>query len=245
LLALVSVVMLSGYPVGSYAGQLNSDQTFIQTADRGADSETLRILVLGDSLTAGYGLDDLALGFPARLQEDLRAEGYTVDILDAGISGDTTAGGRSRLDWSLAEDPHAVIVELGGNDGLRAIDPNVTYDNLKTILTRLDAEGLPVLLTGMMAPPNLGRNYGDQFFGVYTRLADEFDVVFYPFFLEGVAGEANLNQADRIHPNSDGVNVIVENILPYVEKLIERVEDAQASQATDSCSQESRATDPS
>ncbi|MEQ8735484.1 MAG: arylesterase [Rhodospirillaceae bacterium] len=245
LLALVSLVMLSGYSVGSYAGQLNSDQRFIQIADSGTRAEALRILVLGDSLTAGYGLEDLALAFPARLQEDLQAKGYNVEILDAGISGDTTSGGRSRLDWSLAEDPHAVIVELGGNDGLRAIDPDVTYDNLKTILTRLNAEGLPVLLAGMMAPPNLGRNYGDQFFGVYTRLAGEFDVVFYPFFLDGVAGEADLNQNDRIHPNPEGVNVIVGKILPYVEQLIERAEKTQAVQAKDSRSQEPRSSDPS
>lgn len=234
MLALLTAPVLWGCPDASYAEKKpldrNQSVTGAQIADSGAD-ETIRILALGDSLTAGYGLDDLALAFPARLEEDLRAAGHNVEILDAGISGDTTAGGRSRLDWSLAEKPDAVIVELGGNDGLRAVDPDVTYDNLRAIITRLQQEGLPVLLTGMMAPPNLGRDYGDRFYDGYTRLAEEFDVVFYPFFLDGVAGMPDLNQPDRIHPNEDGVNVIVEKILPYVEQLVERVKDARADAA--------------
>ncbi|MGY8962875.1 MAG: arylesterase, partial [Rhodospirillales bacterium] len=159
---------------------------------------------------------------------ELNASGMDVDVLDAGISGDTTAGGRSRLDWSLAENPDAVIVGLGGNDGLRALDPDVTYDNLNAILARLQSEGLPVLLAGMMAPPNLGRDYGEQFFGVYKRLANEYDVVFYPFLLEGVAGEVDLNQADRIHPNPDGVNVMVGKILPFAQQLVKRAQKARA-----------------
>lgn len=191
-----------------------------------ADQEPVRVLVLGDSLTAGYGLDDLSDAFPAQLERALLDKGYAVDIVPGGVSGDTTAGGRSRLDWSLADNPDAVIVELGGNDGLRAINPAVTYDNLAAILTRLEAEGVPVLLAGMLAPPNLGRDYGDRFAGVFERLSEEFDVVFYPFFLDGVAGDPALNQDDRIHPNTDGVKIIVERILPYVERLLSRVESA-------------------
>lgn len=246
LLALLTAPLLWGCPDASYAEKEPLDQnqsvtdpqlaqgeavaTTAATAVEGVD-DTIRILALGDSLTAGYGLDDLALAFPARLQAELQAAGFNVEILDAGISGDTTAGGRSRLDWSLVENPDAVIVGLGGNDGLRAVDPSVTYDNLKAIITRLESEGLPVLLAGMMAPPNLGRDYGDRFFGGYQRLAAEHDVVFYPFFLDGVAGEADLNQADRIHPNADGVKVMVEKIMPYAEQLVERVKEARADAA--------------
>lgn len=231
LLALLTAPLLWGCPDASYAEKKPVDQNQSVTDPHLADAtsdETIRILALGDSLTAGYGLDDLSLAFPARLEAELRAEGHDVEVLDAGISGDTTAGGRSRLDWSLAEKPDAVIVELGGNDGLRAVDPDVTYDNLNVILARLQDEGLPVMLTGMMAPPNLGREYGERFYDGYQRLAQEYDVVFYPFFLDGVAGEPALNQADRIHPNPDGVNVIVDRILPYAEQLVQRVKDARA-----------------
>lgn len=227
MLALVMAPLLCGCSEGSYAENGKSDQS--QSENNPSDNvSSIRILALGDSLTAGYGLDDLSLAFPARLEDELKAVGLDVDVLDAGISGDTTAGGRSRLDWSLAENPDAVIVGLGGNDGLRALDPAVTYENLSAILARLESEGLPVLLAGMMAPPNLGRDYGEQFFGVYKRLANEYDIVFYPFLLDGVAGEVDLNQADRIHPNPDGVNVMVDKILPFAEQLVKRVEDARA-----------------
>lgn len=219
--------LLCGCSEGSYAENGQSDQTNTKERDA-SDPSSIRILALGDSLTAGYGLDDLSLAFPARLEDELQATGLDVEVLDAGISGDTTAGGRSRLDWSLAENPDAVIVGLGGNDGLRAIDPDVTYDNLNAILARLESEGIPVLLAGMMAPPNLGRDYGDQFFGVYQRLAKEYDIVFYPFLLDGVAGEVALNQADRIHPNPDGVNTMVGKILPFAEQLVQRVQEARA-----------------
>lgn len=219
--------LLCGCSEGSYAENGKSDQTRSQNTTS-EEVSSIRILALGDSLTAGYGLDDLSLAFPARLEDELNAVGMDVDVLDAGLSGDTTAGGRSRLDWSLAENPDAVIVGLGGNDGLRALDPEVTYDNLNAILARLESEGLPVLLAGMMAPPNLGRDYGEQFFGVYKRLANEYDIVFYPFLLDGVAGEADLNQADRIHPNPEGVNVMVGKILPFAQQLVKRVEEARA-----------------
>ena len=174
-----------------------------------------RIAVLGDSLTAAYGLD-VAEGFPARLEHALRERGYDCAVLDAGVSGDTSAGGLARLDWMLADEPSHVIVELGGNDGLRALPVEQMAGNLDGIITRLKDEGVPVLLTGMLAPPNLGREYGAAFEAVFPRLAEEHDVPLYPFFLDGVAGEALLNQGDGIHPTEEGIAIIVENILPTV-----------------------------
>ena len=245
LLALVAAPLLCGCSEGSYAENSETDQNTESVADHtvaqndrytatgqpGSTNQidTIKILALGDSLTEGYGLDNLDDAFPAQLEAALQAQGYTVEVLDAGISGDTTAGGRSRLEWSLAENPDAVIVELGGNDGLRAIDPDVTYANLDSILSRLQQRDIPVLLAGMLAPPNLGREYGDRFMGAYQRLAEEYDVVFYPFFLEGVAGDPALNQADRIHPNEAGIDVIVERITPYAAQLVDRVVDARRS----------------
>jgi acyl-CoA thioesterase-1 len=190
-----------------------------------AAADPIRLLVLGDSLTAGYGLAAEA-AFPARLEAALRAEGIDAVVLNAGVSGDTTAGGRARLDWALADRPDAAIVELGANDAMRGIDPAAVYGNLDAILARLKADGIEVLLAGMHAPPNLGREYGDAFYAVYTRLVDEYEVDFYPFFLEGVAARPWLNQRDFIHPNAKGVEVIVESILPDVIDLIERSEAA-------------------
>jgi acyl-CoA thioesterase I len=181
----------------------------------GADAAACRIAVLGDSLTAAYGLD-LADGFPARLEQALRERGYDCAVLDAGVSGDTSAGGLARLDWMLADQPSHVIVELGANDGLRALPPEQMAQNLDLIITRLKDEGIPVLLTGMLAPPNLGRDYGRAFEGVFPRLAQEHDVPLYPFFLDGVAGETLLNQGDGVHPTEQGIAIIVERILPSV-----------------------------
>jgi acyl-CoA thioesterase-1 len=180
-----------------------------------AQAADCRIAVLGDSLTSAYGLD-VAAGFPAMLEQALRAQGYDCAVLDAGVSGDTSAGGLARLDWMLADQPSHVIVELGGNDGLRALPPEQMARNLDGIITRLKDEEIPVLLTGMLAPPNLGREYGDAFAAVFPELADKHDVPLYPFFLEGVAGDALLNQGDGIHPTAEGVAIIVENILPTV-----------------------------
>ena len=182
----------------------------------------MRILVLGDSLTAGYGLAR-SEGFVTRLEAALRARGVPARVLDAGVSGDTTAGGRARLDWALADRPDVAIVALGGNDGLRAIPPEATYANLDAILRRLAARNVPALLAGMLAPPNLGAEYGEAFRSAFARLAREHDVVFYPFFLDGVAADPSLNQPDGIHPNARGVTVMVERILPAVERLIAKV----------------------
>ncbi len=204
----------------------------------GADASetgTVRILAFGDSLTAGYGLDDPSKAFPAQLEERLKSKGYNVVILQAGVSGDTTSGGRSRLDWSLAEKPDAVIVALGGNDALRAVDPAITADNMDFIVRRIQKDGIPVLVAGMLAPPNLGRDYGERFNAVFSDVAEDTGALLYPFFLDGVVADPKLNQDDRIHPTAEGIAVIVSRILPFVEKLIERVkENKPANQAASS-----------
>jgi acyl-CoA thioesterase-1 len=154
----------------------------------------------------------------------LRVGGREVRVIDAGVSGDTTAGGRARLDWALADRPDAVIVALGGNDGLRGIEPRASAANLTTILDALKQRNLPVMLAGMLAPPNLGAEYGREFAGTFTALAQQRpEVVFYPFLLDGVAGQPAMNQPDRIHPNEAGVAELVRRMLPAVESLLARV----------------------
>jgi acyl-CoA thioesterase-1 len=190
---------------------------------RAAAADPVRVLALGDSLTAGYGLPP-GRGFVPQLQAALAARGRSVRVIDAGVSGDTTAGGLARLDWSLADNPQAAIVELGGNDGLRGLPPAQSRANLTTILDRLRARGIPVLLAGMLAPPNLGAEYGREFAAVFTDLARARpELVFYPFFLDGVAGDPALNQPDGIHPNERGLAEILRRLLPAVETLLERV----------------------
>lgn len=186
----------------------------------GARAEPVTIVALGDSLTAGFQLAPGA-GFPEQLQQTLRTKGYDVTVTDAGVSGDTTSAGLARIDWSVGEDADAVILELGANDALRGLDPETTRANLTAILDRLQERGLPVLLTGMLAPPNLGEAYGNEFASVFSDLANR-DVIYYPFFLEGVAADLSLNLPDGIHPTAEGVGVIVANILPKVEELIAR-----------------------
>jgi acyl-CoA thioesterase-1 len=177
------------------------------------------MVVLGDSLSAGFGLP-AAAAFPERLQNALRAKGIAVDIINAGVSGDTTSGGRDRLDWSVPEGTRAVVLELGANDALRGIDPAVTRAALSDILMRLKARNIAVLLCGMLAPPNYGRDYSERFNAIYSDLAKSFGVQLYPFFLEGVAAETRLNQRDGIHPTAEGVDMIVKNILPTVEAFL-------------------------
>jgi acyl-CoA thioesterase-1 len=184
--------------------------------------EMVRIVVLGDSLSAGYGLAP-GEGFPAQLQRALDMRGQKAEIIDAGVSGDTTRGGLARLDWSVPEDADAVIVELGANDALRGIGPDITRKSLDQIVTRLKARNQAVLLAGMVAPPNMGDDYAGRFNTIYPELAETHDVALYPFFLDGVAGDLSLNQADGIHPTSEGIALIVEKILPQVETLIVRV----------------------
>ncbi|MDT8441516.1 MAG: arylesterase [Desulfuromonadales bacterium] len=178
------------------------------------------IAVLGDSLTAGYGLERRD-AFPAQLERALRQSGWSVTVLNAGVSGDTTAGGLARLDWLLADRPQAVIVALGANDALRGLPPEQSFNNLDAILERLRAAGVRVLLAGMLAPRNLGDDYVNRFDRTYPELAARHQVALYPFFLAGVATEPALNQADGIHPNAAGVARIVEQILPDVIQLLE------------------------
>ncbi len=189
---------------------------------KGAGGE-IRLLMLGDSITAGFGLARPEAP-PARIQARLREAGRHVRVIDAGVSGDTSAGGRARIEWALADRPHAAIVALGGNDGLRGLGPAQMRANLAAILDTLARRGIPTLLAGMIAPPNLGAEYGREFTGVFEALARERpELVFYPFLLDGVAGEPRLNQPDRIHPTAEGADLIARRMLPFIETLLDRV----------------------
>ena len=183
-------------------------------------AKPIKLVVLGDSLSAGYGLPGAA-AFPVRLQKALKDKGIEVDMVNAGVSGDTTSGGLDRLDWSVGEGTEAVIVELGANDALRGIDPKIPRAALEQILARLKARKIAVLLCGMVAPPNFGAEYSAQFNAIYPDLAKQFGVPLYPFFLQGVAGDARLNQADGLHPTAKGVDVIVKAILPSVAAFLD------------------------
>ncbi len=186
-----------------------------------AAADMIRIVALGDSLTAGYGLPAEA-AFPARLERALRARGHSVTVANAGASGDTATGGLSRLDWSVPDGTDAVIVELGANDALRGIDPKATRAALDAIVRRLKERRIAVLLAGMQAPRNLGPDYARAFDPVYPEIAKAHDVVFYPFFLDGVAADPTLNLSDGLHPSAAGIDRIVERILPKAEELIAR-----------------------
>jgi acyl-CoA thioesterase-1 len=189
---------------------------------RPAAERPVQIVVLGDSLTAGYGLPADA-AFPARLEQALKGKGLAVEVANAGVSGDTASGGLARLDWSVPEGTDAVIVELGANDMLRGIDPKVTRTALEEIVRRLVARRIAVLIAGMWATPNLGPDYGRDFEAIYADLAAKNGLLLYPFFLEGVAADARLNQRDGTHPNAAGVDAIVKRILPKVEELVAQV----------------------
>lgn len=188
-----------------------------QTGAIPAPAKTL--MVYGDSLVAGYGLDATA-SFPAQLDGALRKKGYQIKVINAGVSGDTTAAGLTRLDWSLRQNPDYVLLVLGGNDMLRAIDPKVTEDNLRAIMEKLEARKIPVLLAGMESFRNLGKDFSGKYRKMYAKLADRHAAILYPFFLDGVALKPEFNLDDGVHPNAQGVSVIVEKILPDVEKLL-------------------------
>ena len=187
-----------------------------------AAAKPLRILAIGTSLTQGYNLPP-GTDFTAVLQAQLRAKGYDVAVINAGVSGDTSAGGLARLEWTLADHFDGAIVELGSNDALRGIDVAETRKNLDAILAIFKSHGIAVLLTGMKSPRNLGPEYVTAFDALYPMLAAKYQVLFYPFFLEGVAADLKLNQADGIHPNEQGTQVIIRGILPYAEKLIQQI----------------------
>ncbi len=182
----------------------------------------LTLLAFGDSLTAGYGLPPDAAP-PALLQAMLDADGYAVQVVNAGVSGETTAGGLARLPWLLEDAPDAAILELGANDGLRGVDPAEMESNLMKMLELFKANDVEVLFTGMRAMANLGEEYVNEYEAVFTRLSQQYDVLYYPFYLQGVAGDPALNQPDGIHPNEAGAKVIAERIYPYVKQLVERV----------------------
>lgn len=189
-----------------------------------ARSETIRLIAFGDSLTAGYGLK-AAEAFPVRLEAALKAKGYDVTVSNAGVSGDTTAGGLERIEWAVPEGSDAVILELGANDALRGLPVDRAKANLDAILTRLKERRIPVLLTGMRAPRNLGDDYANRFDAMFRELAEKHGTLFYPFFLTGIALDPKLNLADGMHPNPAGVDVIVERILPTVGELIGEVKE--------------------
>jgi acyl-CoA thioesterase-1 len=187
-----------------------------------ARAEPVKLVGFGDSLMAGYQLP-AADAFPVKLEAALRAKGYDVEIANAGVSGDTTSAGLARLDWSIPESTKGVILELGANDALRGIPPTETEKNLDAMLTRLKERGIPVLLAGMIAPPNMGSDYGERFNGMYQRLAEKHGVALYPFFLEGVVTKADLQLEDGMHPNTRGVDAMVQAMLPAAETFLKSV----------------------
>jgi len=199
---------------------LGAGMTLVTTYPWAAE-RIVNIVAFGDSLTAGYGLAANE-AFPAQLQRALIAKGLAVNVVNAGVSGDTTAGGLARLDWSVPDGTDAVILELGANDALRGFDPAVTRKALDTMLRRLQERKIPVLLCGMVAPPNMGVEYGRAFNAIYPDLAAQTGAILYPFFLTGVAADPKLNQRDGLHPTAAGVAVIVDRILLQVEELIAR-----------------------
>ena len=182
-----------------------------------------RIVALGDSLTDGLGLQRDET-YPTRLQEILRAEGYDVEVVNASVSGDTTAGGLRRLEWALEGDVRILIVALGGNDGLRGLPVGQMKENLREIVTRAHQKDVAVLLAGMEAPPNFGSLYTDEFREVFHDLAREYEVGFVPFLLEGVAGNADLNQADGIHPTAEGARMIAAHMWPVLQSMLDKGE---------------------
>jgi acyl-CoA thioesterase-1 len=194
---------------------------FLTGITQAADTP-VKIVVLGDSLSAGHNLPASA-AFPVRLERALRAKGHVVEVVNAGVSGDTASGGLARLDWSVPDGTAAVIVELGANDMLRGIDPKVTQQALEEIVRRLTERQIVVLIAGMRAIPNLGMDFVSGFETIYPEIASKYGALLYPFFLDGVAGDAKLNQRDGLHPTATGVDLIVAGILPKAEELIARV----------------------
>jgi acyl-CoA thioesterase-1 len=195
---------------------------FLIISGAGAADRPVRIVAFGDSLMAGYELP-AADTFPAQLNRALKAKGIAAVVENAAVSGDTSSGGAARLDWSIPDGTDAVLLELGANDMLRGIDPGITFQMLDGIITRLKERGIAVLLCGMQAAPNLGAEYANAFNAIYPALAKKHDLIFYPFFLEGVAAKQSLLLRDGMHPNAAGIGTIVAGIVPQVEALVARV----------------------
>lgn len=198
---------------------LVASQPALAQSSAAVGAASIKMVVLGDSLSAGYGLS-ASDAFPAKLKNALKASGIEVDMTNAGVSGDTASGGRDRLDWSVPAGTQAVIVELGANDALRGTDPAITRKALTDIVARLKARGISVMLCGMLAPPNYGADFAARFNSIYPDIAKAFGVPLYPFFLDGVASDAGLNQVDGMHPTAAGIDIIVKNILPAVEAFL-------------------------
>jgi acyl-CoA thioesterase-1 len=207
-------ILLGG--LAGLVGMIAADGT------RAAPSRPLTLVAFGDSLTAGYGLPQAA-AFPTVLEAALKARSHAVSITNAGVSGDTTAGGLARLDWSIPDGTDGVILELGANDMLRGVNPTETRRNLDAIIARLNARKIPVMLAGMYAARNLGADYVARFDAIYPDLAKQYGLVLYPFFLDGVAGQARLALADGVHPTAEGVRIVVDRILPTVESFLARL----------------------
>ncbi|MGE7473189.1 arylesterase [Bosea sp. NPDC003192] len=193
--------------------------SFSMNSSAFAQSKPLKLVALGDSLTAGYNLPASA-AFPTVLEKMLRDKGISVEIANAGVSGDTSQGGLERLDWSVPDGTDGVILELGANDALRGVDPALTEKSLDAIVTGLKARGIPVLLAGMYAPRSNGPDYVARFDAIYPKLAERHGLILYPFFLDGIAGDRVLNQPDMLHPKAEGVRVIAQRILPTVERFL-------------------------
>ncbi|MCW5734508.1 MAG: arylesterase [Enhydrobacter sp.] len=210
---------------GRFAAAVNSLLTvlflvLLPVWEANPQSAPVKIAILGDSLTAGFGVKP-AESFPARLEIALKTQGRNVTILNHGVSGDTTAGGLDRIDWMLADKPDIVLVELGGNDALRGTDPAVTEKNLAAIVEKLRAAGVTVWLAGMLAPRNFGSDYVVTFDGLYKRVAEKYQVPLYPFILEGIAQDPLYIQADGLHPNAKGAQIIADRLLPFVSKNLD------------------------
>lgn len=208
--------------VGLLAVFFNVSPIGLQMLHAQEKAKPIKIIAFGDSLTAGYQLP-ASQAFPAQLQKALTEKNYNVDVINAGVSGDTTSAGLARLDWSIPDDTDAVIVELGANDYLRGIDPDIIRANLDKILSRLKEKNVAILLAGMLSPQNWGADYEARSKSIFPTLAAKYDAIHYPFFLEGIARNPKLNLSDGLHPNPQGVGVIVKNILPSVETLVANV----------------------
>jgi len=221
LVSIASIFILVNLSLQIQACSSGSDSDSKQRTGRlpQGGKEEVKIVALGDSLTSGHGLPD-DYSFPVRLEKALREKGVSVSVVNAGISGDTSAGGLSRVDWTLENKPDIVILELGANDGLRGLDPGAMKKNLDAIITKLQQNNVIVLLAGMKAPMNLGYGYTKKFNSTFEDLADKHDIALYPFFLEGVAGRFDMNQDDGMHPNKKGVDEIVKRIIPHLMPLV-------------------------
>ncbi|MGI9350516.1 MAG: arylesterase [Rhizobiaceae bacterium] len=187
-----------------------------------ANCADVRVVVFGDSLVAGYGLPP-GKAFPEQLSQALQGKSSSIDVINAGVSGDTTSGGLSRLEWSVGDGADIVVLELGANDALRGIPVEITRKNLDAMISRLKSASIEIVLAGMLAPPNMGKKYGDAFNAIYPELAEKHEIKLYPFFLEGVATDPQFNQDDGIHPNPEGVQVMVKNFMPALDSVLEKV----------------------